>query len=74
MELGHSLSVFMRKAGLILASAGGGKRSDAKRLREQMEKAVRESYQLQQTVTEANREGQRWLNMDVAPDGELWWT
>lgn len=73
LDLGHSLSEFMRKVGLIPASAGGGKRSDAKRLREQMERLFACHISFHQTVTEPNREGQRWLNMDVAPDGELWW-
>ena len=73
LELGHSLSAFMRELGLVPASAGGGKRSDATRLREQMRRlfAARISFQI--TVEEPHRQGQKWLNMDVAPEGVLWW-
>jgi hypothetical protein len=73
LELGNSLSEFMRKVGLIPASASGGKRSDATRLRQQMERLFACHISFQQTMVESSREGSRWLNMDVAPDGELWW-
>jgi hypothetical protein len=63
-EPGHSLSEFMRK-GLIPAGAGGGRRSDARRLREQMERLFACHISFRQTVTEPHREGQRRLNMDV---------
>jgi hypothetical protein len=72
LELGHSLAAFMRTVGLD-SNTGGGKRSDAKRLREQMERLFAARISFQQTVIEPNREGHRWLNMDVAPKGEFWW-
>ena len=71
LELGHSLAAFMRAVGLD--PSRGGKRSDAKRLREQMERLFSSRISFQQTVVEPNREGHRWLNMDVAPKGEFWW-
>lgn len=73
LELGHSLSAFMRELGLVPSSAGGGKRSDATRLREQMRRlfAARISFQI--TVEDPHRHGLKWLNMDVAPEGVLWW-
>lgn len=71
LELGHSLAGFMRAVGLD--PSRGGKRSDAKRLREQMQRLFAARISFQQTMMEANREGQRWLNMDVAPKGEFWW-
>jgi hypothetical protein len=73
LELGNSLSAFMRELGLIPASAGGGKRSDAKRLREQMRRLFFARISFQITVEEAHRHGEKWLNMEVAPEGELWW-
>jgi hypothetical protein len=72
LELGHSLAAFMRAVGLD-SNTGGGKRSDAKRLREQMERLFAARISFQQSVVEPHREGKRWLNMDVAPNGELWW-
>jgi Plasmid encoded RepA protein len=72
LELGHSLAAFMRTVGLD-SNTGGGKRSDAKRLREQMQRLFAARISFQQTSVEPNREGHRWLNMDVAPKGEFWW-
>jgi len=72
LELGHSLSDFMRAVGLD-PNTGGGKRGDAKRLREQMTRLFACRISFQQTIEEPHRQGQRWLNMEVAPDGELWW-
>ena len=41
LQLGESISAFMRELGWIPSSAGGGKRSDAKRLRDQMRRLFR---------------------------------
>jgi hypothetical protein len=73
LQLGESISAFMRELGLIPSSAGGGKRSDAKRLREQMRRLFRCRISFQQTVEENGMHGERWRNMEVAPEGELWW-
>jgi hypothetical protein len=70
LELGHSLSAFMRQLGLIPASAGGGKRSDARRLEKQAKRLFRS------IISFDNQGGDRraqWLDMEVAPVGELWW-
>lgn len=72
LELGNSLAQFMHTIGLN-ADTGGGKRSDAKRLREQMQRLFRAIISFQQTVTDGPRQGQSWLDMQVAPKGELWW-
>ncbi len=72
LELGHSLAQFMHVVGLN-ADTGGGKRGDAKRLREQMQRLFRAIISFQQTVTDGTRHGQSWLDMQVAPKGELWW-
>ena len=51
-----------------LASYNGtGKRSDSRRLREQMLRLfARISYQ------QSSADSRRWLNMEVTADGELW--
>lgn len=67
IELGRSLSAFMRELGLD--PSRGGKRSDAHRLRDQMERLFR----AQISFDETNEHGQRWLDMQIAPSGEFWW-
>lgn len=71
LELGHSLASFMREIGLD--PSRGGKRSDARRLREQMERLFRATISFQQDVTDGDRAGRAWMDMQVAPKGELWW-
>ena len=67
LELGNSLAAFMRELGLD--PSRGGKRSDAKRLRDQMERLFRAKISFDQTL-----EGRKaWLDMQVAPKGMLWW-
>jgi hypothetical protein len=72
LELGKSLSAFMREIGLD-PNTGRGKRGDAPRLREQMRRLFAAHISFEQTIDEPNRHGQRWLHMHVAPKGELWW-
>jgi hypothetical protein len=72
LELGQSLTAFMRELGLD--PGRGGKRSDARRLRSQMERLFRCRISFDQaTVREDGARGQRWRSMEVAPEGELWW-
>jgi hypothetical protein len=71
LYLGTSFSDFMRELGLD--PTRGGKRSDATRLREQMRRLFAASISFQQVVTAGGASGQRWLDMKVAPKGELWW-
>ena len=73
LELGTNLSEFMRELGLIPSSAGAGKRSDTTRLREQMKRLFSAHISFRVNTPEAHRQGEKWLNMDVAPEGELWW-
>jgi Plasmid encoded RepA protein len=72
LELGHSLACFMREVGLD-PSTGRGKRGDAKRLQDQMERLFQATISFHQTMEEQHRHGKRWLNMQVAPKGEFWW-
>jgi hypothetical protein len=71
LELGGSLASFMRQLGLD--PSRGGKRSDARRLRDQMRRLFQASISFHQTRGEKGRKGEAWMNMDVAPDGVLWW-
>lgn len=72
LELGKNLSSFMRELGLN-PETGGGKRGDAKRLRQQMERLFQAKISFQQTHDQKGRSGYSWMNMDVAPKGMLWW-
>jgi hypothetical protein len=71
LELGSTLSGFMTELGLD--PNRGGKRSDARRLREQMERLFQAKMSFHKHEQAENRAGHAWLNMDVAPEGELWW-
>jgi hypothetical protein len=67
IELGKSLSNFMEKLGLD--SSRGGKRSDVRRLREQMIRLFQSTISFDQS----NNGKKAWLNMQIAPKGVLWW-
>jgi len=66
IELGNSLAKFMEELGLDPYQ--GGKRSDVKRLQEQMRRLFQSTISFTQYT-----KGQAWLNMQVAPKGMLWW-
>jgi hypothetical protein len=81
LELGNSLAGFMHELGLS-ADTGGGPRGDARRLRDQMQRLFRSRISFERDLTRAikakggsikQQHGQAWLDMQVAPDGELWW-
>ncbi len=74
LELGHSLSGFMADLGLS-AYTGRGKRGDAKRLRKQMERLFRAKISFESSGTnDKGDERKSWLDMQVAPEGEFWWS
>lgn len=73
LELGHSLNGFMADVGLNPAT-GGGKRGDAKRLRDQMERLFRSRFSLERTEVHEEQAGNTWLDMQVAPKGQMWWS
>jgi hypothetical protein len=76
LELGGSLSAFMRELGLIPSSAGAGKRSDAKRLRDQMERLFncRITFDIKGLTRSDGAVGTRHRNMEVSSDSEYWWS
>lgn len=72
LDLGNRLSEFMREVGLS-PSTGGGKRSDAHRLREQMERLFRSTISFTEISDAGPYRRHSWLDMQVAPVGEFWW-
>ncbi len=72
LELGDSLSEFMKAIGLNYYN-GGGKRGDIKRLQNQMERLLRANISLDIVKKDGKITGKRWIDMQVAPEGELWW-
>lgn len=67
--LGETIDGFLRAVGLD-PKTGGGKRSDMKRLKEQMHRLFRCRISFERDHA---GKGISWLDMDIAPDGELWW-
>jgi hypothetical protein len=74
LELGHSLTSFMMDIGLNPNNGGSGaKRSDARRLRDQMEKLFNARITFDTTVEDDSRTGDRRRDMLVSEDKMLWW-
>ncbi|HVA92368.1 MAG TPA: replication protein RepA, partial [Chloroflexota bacterium] len=73
LELGHSLNGFIAELGLN-PQTGGGKRGDARRLRDQMERLFRSRFTLERYEAHAGQAGKGWIDMQVAPKGQLWWS
>lgn len=73
IELGHSLSGFMAELGLS-AYTGRGKRGDATRLRNQMERLFRSRMSFQGSLQRDDWDGEARLDMQVADKTELWWS
>jgi hypothetical protein len=75
LHLGRSFTDFMRQLGLDPDSRG--KRSDARRLREQMRRLFSAHIGFQYTAPGHDKPRSdnpfAWINMDVAQEGELWW-
>lgn len=66
IELGNNLAEFMETLGLNPKM--GGKRSDVKRLQDQM----RRLFHSRISFTQASK-GETWINMQVTSKGMLWW-
>ena len=72
LALGNRLSDFLLKLGLD--PSRGGKFSDARRAREQMEKLFNAIISFDYEFKGEGRSGHAWVNMQVAPKGVLWWS
>ena len=72
IELGHSLNGFMAELGLN-HETGGGKRSDAKRLREQMERLFNAFISFEGDITRGIRTGNARMNMAITSQTVFWW-
>ena len=73
IELGHYLSEFLEKIGLS-SYTGRGPRGDAKRVREQLERLFRATISFDYLHVGKTRIGKVWIDMKIAPEGELWWS
>jgi hypothetical protein len=73
IELGHNLAQFMRSIDLN-PETGGGKRGDAKRLREQMNRLFSASIRFtRRTEVRTGERGKQSRVAAVVEDSELWW-
>lgn len=72
LELGNSLAAFMRDVGLD-PNTGGGKRGDAARLHEQMQRLFNARITFTQELEHGSEKGRAWRNMEVTSDAVLWW-
>lgn len=72
LELGNRLADFLMKLGLD--PSRGGERSDAWRVREQMEKLFNSLISFDYSLKGEGCHGRAWLNMHVAPKGVFWWS
>jgi hypothetical protein len=74
LELGNSLSGFMTELGLNPDNGGtGAKRSDAKRLRDQLERLLRCRITFKVTEGKDDRIGEKRRDMLITEASELWW-
>ena len=71
LHLGDSLAPFMRE--LDLDPGRGGKRSDYSRVRKQTERFFRAVYTNEFIKDTKTRNSTTWRDIQVAPEGELWW-
>lgn len=71
IELGDSLSHFMRELGL---TPTGGRWGSIPRLREQMERLFRSKISFNVSKKNDDEENSSWMDMQVTTKGELWWS
>jgi hypothetical protein len=72
LYLGDTYAAFIRSLGLNPRN-GAGPRSDRNSLRVQVRRLFAARISFHQSLTEARRVGERWLNMEITKGGELWW-
>jgi hypothetical protein len=73
LELGNSLNEFMEELGLS-SYTGRGKRGDATRLKNQMERLFNAFISFEGQITKDGRTGNARLNMAVAEKTVFWWS
>ena len=71
LELGDTLSEFLRKLGLD--ETRGGKTSDARRLQEQMRRLFFSRITFEYTAQQGNQVQESRVQMEVAAKSHLWW-
>lgn len=71
IELGPTLAEFMRALGLD--PERGGKRSDARRLQDQMDRLFRAAISFEYSEVTGDHVQEDWVNMHVTSKGHLWW-
>ncbi|MGH9353533.1 MAG: replication protein RepA [Terriglobia bacterium] len=72
LQLGRSLAAFMEAVGLN--PRGGGKRSDAKRLHDQMDRLFSSRIGFVENKHTSTAQGKARGSMEISPDYELWWS
>lgn len=72
LELGGTLAEFLRKLGKD--PTRGGKRSAAYAVKEQMKRLFRCNISFEYHDESGNLEHERWLDMRIAPRGEVMWS
>ncbi|MEM9805791.1 MAG: replication protein RepA [Cyanobacteria bacterium P01_D01_bin.56] len=72
LELGGSFREFLEK--LNLHSKNGGRNSSAQRLKEQMRRLFRAHISFEYHDATGNVEHERWLDMQIAPKGQVMWS
>ncbi len=71
LDLGSSLAAFMRALGLD--PSRGGKRSDARRLHQQIHRTFRSQISFHQKHEHGQVHGERWLNMPIVEEQQMFW-
>lgn len=72
LELGNRLADFLLKLGLD--PSRGGERSDARRVRQQMDRLLNSIISFNYSSTSEGRSGSDTLDMQVAPKKVFWWS
>jgi hypothetical protein len=71
LYLGESLADFMRE--LELNPSSGGTRSDATRLKTQMERLFRALISFERHASGDSSKSKQWLDMQIVSSGQYWW-
>lgn len=72
LELGNSLSQFLRKVGLS-PDGSTGKRSTAKAVHRQLVRLIYAKITFERFTEEGTNTSRQWLDMPLAKGGHLWW-